>query len=207
MAKEALENGPDVATVKLDLQTHAGLAKTTQEHERAVDQHDKQPVRTSRPRQPPIWSAASRRNLTGALNRPGSQRAAREPPSTAESRFPRSKPRRLHNARHQTASDAADLATQAARSAEAAVRPPGRPWRTPNRRTRRVRSGLRCSDTAGVLGHVDLLEVGSVCPPACNWCTKTARSRHRCPSPASADRGRSCPSQPSKGREGIRGRQ
>ena len=165
VAKEALENGPDVATVQLGLKTHADLAKRIREHEAVVEQRDE----AARTHESAEAVADLVRGKQADLDRRLEQ--ARESENRARAALAAGitvaqvEAWTTSHARYQAASDAAALATQAARPAEAAVRP----LRTAmeNTESAAAESSERLEmlrRRAGVLGHVDLLEVGSDCP-------------------------------------------
>lgn len=165
VAMEALENGPDVATVRLSLKTHAELAQRTHEHEEVVEKHDEAARRHESAK-----GAADRvrekqaeldRRLVQARESEHSARAALAAGITAT----QVEVWTTAHARHQAAAAEAARATQAARSAEAAAGP--LQTALENAESAAAESSERLAELrrrAGVLGLVDLLEVGSDCP-------------------------------------------
>ena len=164
-AREALENGPDVATVQLGLKTHADLALRTREHEAVVEQRDQ----ASRTHELAKGAADRARGKQAELDR--RLEHARESENRARAALAAGitvaqvEAWAAAHARHQAASKEAARATQAARSAEAALRPAKAALG--DAETAAAESSKRLAELrrhAGVAGHVDLLEVGSDCP-------------------------------------------
>ncbi|MDE0376238.1 MAG: SMC family ATPase [bacterium] len=164
-AREALENGPDVATVQLGLKTHSELAQRTREHEAVVEQRD----RATRTHQSAKAAADRIRAKQAEVDRRLEQ--ARETEDRARAALAAGvtvaqvEAWTAAHARHQAASKATARATQAARSAEAALRPAKAALA--DAETAAAASSERLAALrrhAGVAGHVDLLEVGSACP-------------------------------------------
>ncbi len=165
LAREALENGPDIATVRLGLKACTELAERIQEHDavvrrleeaaqayesarRAADQIRERQAELNR------RVAEARRTETGA-------RADRDSAATVAQVTAWS----AAHARYRAASEEAGAAAEAARIAETGIRPLQEAFRAAEsevaERSARVTELRR---RAGVLGHVDLLEVGSDCP-------------------------------------------
>ena len=165
VAKEALESGPDITTVQLGLKTHAELAKRTREHEEVVEQrdeaarmHDSAKGAADRVREK---QAELDRRLEKARKSESSSRAALAAGVTDAQVDVWT----AAHARHQAASEESALASRAVRSAEAVVQPLQTALQDAvsaaaesSERLEKLRS------RAGVLGLVDLLEVGSDCP-------------------------------------------
>ena len=165
VAKDALENGPDISTVQLGLKTHAELAKRTRAHEEVVEQrdeaarmHDSAKGAADRVREK---QAELDRRLEKARKSESSARAALAAGVTDAQVDVWT----AAHARHQAASEESARASRAVRSAEAVVQP----LRTALRETESAAAESserleKLRSRAGVLGLVDLLEVGSDCP-------------------------------------------
>ena len=164
-AMEALDNGPDVATVQLGLKTHADLALRTREHEAVVEQRD-QATRThesakgtaDRVREKQVELDRRLEQARESENRARAALAAGVTAAQVEAWI-------AAHARHQAASKEAAQATQAASSAEAAVQLVKAALA--DAESAAAESSDRLAELrrrAGVVGHVDLLQVGSDCP-------------------------------------------
>ena len=164
-AMEALENGPDVTAVQLGLKTHAELAQRTREHEAVVEQRNE----AARTHESAKGAADQVRGKQAELDRRLEQ--ARESENRARAALAAGitvaevEAWTTAHARHQAASKEAAQATQAAWSAEAVLRPAK--VALAGAESAAAESYERLTELrrrAGVVGHVDLLEVGSDCP-------------------------------------------
>ena len=165
VAKEAFDNGPDIATVQLGLKTHDELAQRTREHEEVVGQHGEAARRHGSAK-----GAADRvrkkqeeldRRLEQVRESENRARAALAAGITAT----QVEVWTAAHDRYRAASKEAAQATEAARSAEGAVRP--LQTALEDAESAAAESSERLTELrrrAGVLGLVDLLEVGSDCP-------------------------------------------
>ena len=166
LAAEALENGPDIASVRLDLTAHAELAQRIRQREDIAKQLDdaaSESESTSR-------AAKHVREVQAKLDRyveesRAMETSAREARDAADITVTQIDAWATAHRRYQAATkDAADSA-EATEAAEAAVGP--------------LRSALKDAQSAGeltatrvselrrragVLGHLDLLEIGEDCP-------------------------------------------
>ena len=164
-AKEALENGPDVATVQLGLKTHAELAQRTREHEDVVDQHEV----AARTHEAANAAADQVREKQAELDLGLEQ--ARESENRARTALAAGvtitqvEAWSTAHRRYADASKNARETDDAVRSAEASIQPLEEAFQ--DAESAAVESSERRTELrsrAGVLGHVDLLEVGSDCP-------------------------------------------
>ena len=165
VAKDALENGPDVATVRLGLKTHAELALRTREYEAVVEQHDnaartheaaKGEADRVREEQAELDGRVAKAREAAAI-----ARAAREAGITVDQVEAWSRSHR----RHEAASKDARKTAEAARSAEASIGPLQKVLEEAV--SAAAKSSAWLAELRGrdvVLGHVHLLEVGSDCP-------------------------------------------
>ncbi|MDE0436832.1 MAG: SMC family ATPase [bacterium] len=165
VAKEALENGPDVATVRLGLKTRAELAQRTCEHEEIVDQHA-EAARTHESAKGLADRVRERqaeldRHLEQARKSENSARAALAAGVTTTQVDAWT----TAHARYEDASKHARETGDAVRSAEESIQPLEKKLR--DTESVAAESSERLAELrrrAGVVGHVDLLEVGSDCP-------------------------------------------
>ena len=164
-ASEALENGPDVVTVRLGLRAHTELARRTREHDavagrldEAVQGHGSTKRAADRVREE---QAELDRGVDEARRAETARRAARDSAITLAQVTAWS----AAHARYEAASEEAGATAAAARLAEEAVRPLNKAFQ--DARDAEADSSVRVKELrrrAGVLGHVDLLVVGSDCP-------------------------------------------
>ncbi len=165
LAKEALENGPDIAAVRLGLKAHTELARRRKEHDAVVSRLD-----TAAKAYESAKLAADRvregqdqldRRVGEARRAETGARATRDDGVTVAQVATWS----AAHARYEAASEEAGATAAAARSAETAIRPLQEALQAAEsgaaERSVRVTELRR---RAGVLGHADLLEVGSDCP-------------------------------------------
>ncbi len=165
VAKQALENGPDVATVRLDLKTHTELAQRTREYEEVVAQHGEAAKRhesakgvADRVREN---QAELDRRLEQAREWENNARAAHDAGITVAQVEAWSN----SHSRHEAAARHARETAGAARSAEESIRPIHKALEEAE--SAAAKSSARLTELRGrdvVLGHVHLLEVGSDCP-------------------------------------------
>ena len=165
LAKETLENGPDIANVHLGLKAHSELAQRIQEHDAVVKkleeavQGDESAERAAdRVREK---QAELDRCVEEAREAEKRARTARDAAITVTQVDAWS----TAHSRYEAASKNARETAQAVRSAEASIQP----LQGVLRDAASVASEGSAQVTelrrrAGVLGHVDLLEVGSDCP-------------------------------------------
>lgn len=165
MAKEALENGPDVTTVQLGLTTYAELAQRTREHEEVVEQreeaaraHESAKGLANRVRE---RQAELDRNLEQARKSENSARAALAAGVTITQVDAWTTAHR----RYEEASKHARETAEAVSSAEESIQPLEEKLQDTESAAAEISGRLaELRRRAGVLGHVDLLEVGSDCP-------------------------------------------
>ena len=165
LAGEALENGPDIATVRLGLNAHTELAQRIQEHDavagrldEAVQGHGSTKRAADRVREK---QAELDRCVDEARKAEAAARTARESADTLDLVAAWS----ADHARYEAALKESAAAVAAARLAEEAVRPLLKALQ--DAEAAESESSVRVTELrrrAGVLGHVDLLVVGSDCP-------------------------------------------
>ena len=165
LAKEALENGPDIATVRLGLKAHTELAQRVQKHDavvgrlaEAVQGLESAKRAADRVREE---QAELDRGVDEARRAETAARAARDSAVTIAQVAAWS----AAHARYEAASKEAGATAAAARLAEEALRPLQEALQ--GAEAAEAESSVRVTELrrrAGVLGHVDLLVVGSDCP-------------------------------------------
>ena len=165
LAQKALQNGPDVVTVQLGLGIYAELAQRIQEHDDVVkrldgagQEHESARRAADRVREK---QAELDRCLDEAREAEKRARAARDAAITVTQIDAWS----AAHSRYEAASRHARDTAEAARSAESLIQPLQEALR--DAEAAASESSARVSQLrrrAGVLGHVDLLEVGSDCP-------------------------------------------
>ncbi|MYB45149.1 MAG: SMC family ATPase [Acidimicrobiia bacterium] len=165
LASVALENGPDIATVRLGLKAHTELVQRVQEHDAVASRLDeavqefestKRAADRVREKQAELDGGVdeARRAVTAA-------RAARDSAVTIAQVAAWS----AAHSRYEAASKEAGATAAAARLAEEAAQPLHKAVR--DAEAAAAESSVRVAELrrrAGVLGHVDLLVVGSACP-------------------------------------------
>ena len=165
VAREARENGPDVVGVQLGLKTHTDLAQRTRQHEEVVEQH----YEAARTYESAKGLADRVRERQAELNRDLEQ--ARKSENSARAALATGVTITQVDAwttahcRYQDASKHARETGDAVRSAEESVQRLEK--KLQDTESAAVESSERLAELrrrAGVLGHVDLLEVGSDCP-------------------------------------------
>ena len=164
-AKEALHDGPDVATVRLGLEEHAKLAQQSREYEEVSKRLDTAVREYASARRAANRTQNEQTELDRCVDKAReaetTARTAREATITITQVDAWSKA----HSRYEDASKHAREATDAVSSAEESIQPLENVLQdaesTASESSARV-DGLR--RRAGVLGHVDLLEVGSDCP-------------------------------------------
>ncbi|WP_420612999.1 AAA family ATPase [Candidatus Spongiisocius sp.] len=164
-AKEALRDGPDIATVRLGLEEHAKLAQQSREYDDVAKRLD-----TAVREYASAKRAADRvqkeqteldRCVEEAREAERTARTARETAVTTTQVDTWSKT----HSRYSDASKHARATDEAVRSAEESMRPLEKALR--DAESAASGSSARVDDLrqrAGILGHVHLLEVGSDCP-------------------------------------------
>lgn len=165
LANQALADGPDIATVRLGLGVYVDLARRLQEHDdiarqraRAIQEHEsaKQAADQVRERQ-----AELDRCVEEAREETANARSARDAGITIAQVDAWSR----SHARHEASAKAAWETAEAARFAEASIRPLREAVKEAE--SAAAKSSARLAELRGrdvVLGHVHLLEVGSDCP-------------------------------------------
>jgi len=164
-SKQALENGPEEAIVKLGLEKHAGLEQRDSQHAEVVAQHEAATRTHESAKKTADRARAKQAELEGSLEQ------ARESEKSAQAALASGVTTRQVEAwaeahgRHDASAKEACRATLAARSAEESVRPLLVAFE--DARAAAEKSSGRLAELrrrAGVLGLADLLEVGSACP-------------------------------------------
>ncbi len=165
LARESLDNGPNIATVRLALKAHTELAQREREHDAVVNRLDeaaqahesaKRAADQVRERQEEL-----NRRVDEARRAETGTRAARDSAVTVAQVAAWS----VAHARYEAASGEAGATAAAAQLAETAIRPLQEALQ--DAESGAAESSVRVTELrrrAGVLGHVDLLEVGSDCP-------------------------------------------
>ncbi|MDE0375435.1 MAG: SMC family ATPase [bacterium] len=163
--REALENGPEEAIVKLGLEKHSKLAQRSLDHAAVVARHG-QATRTHESAKKVADQARTRQGeLEGLLQQ------ARESERSAQAALASGVTTRqveawaAAHARHEASAKDAGQATLAARSAEESVHPLLVVFEDAHSAAQKSSDRLaELRRRAGVLGLVDLLRVGSACP-------------------------------------------
>ena len=165
LAKEALDDGPDIATVRLGLKAHTELAQRIQDHDavvsrlnRALQTHESAKRAADRVRE---RQEGLNRRVDEARRAETGVRADRDSAVTVTQVAAWS----AAHARYEAASEEVGTIAVAARLAETVIRPLQKALQ--DAESEAAESSVlvtKLRRRAGVLGHVDLLEVGSDCP-------------------------------------------
>ena len=165
LANEAVENGPDVAAVQRGLNVHTGLARLTQEHDNVVEQLGAAAQESESARRAANQVREEQTELERCARKASEEETTARDARDAGVTVTQIDRWAIAHRRYEAAGKGAAEAVQAAGSAETALP-------TLRRTLDEAKSASKVSSTrvaelrrrAGVLGHVDLLEVGSDCP-------------------------------------------